>query len=152
MGWTNANWRSSGRRLAISETLYRWRPFLRNHRTRLRSGGATHVEVKYSRSHCLTSIPRDTVMRLNTRAANHRAFTQIEPVVGAKLGKMGATSLGFKDPAPLPRLASCWEICKSTWMVTSAGSCCNSLHASIMNAVRIAENKPAYESFGLSGS
>lgn len=47
-------------------------------------------------------------------------------------------------PGYVAKLLSCWDICMRIWTESTEVSRCRSLYASTMNAVKMAEKRPAY--------
>ena len=69
-------------------------------RTRRRACGEGFCTARYSRSHCLTRIPRDAVMRLKSKLANHKILMRIsfvEATNGAGGARGAAVVLSMPD-------------------------------------------------------
>ena len=96
------------------------------------------IHRTYCRNHCLAIIPHSAAARLSISARNQKVLTDTEEVAGSK-GAMGWKSLGGRLEFDI-----CFKICPSSWFVVFELSCWSHLYASIRNAVRTAENNPAY--------
>lgn len=96
----------------------------------------------YSRSHCLTRIPKKAEDRLATRLINQSEFTQMAAVDGLK----NCGCVGSKEVVELTwRVASWDEIAVRRSTVVWELSTCNREYDRTTKAVSTAENKPAYK-------
>src|SRR6188768_3164314 len=88
-------------------------------------------------------IPIRTVARLKMRLRNQRMLTRMSEGEGVKVG---FTRLcGVATVVPFAALSSCARMRNRKTLDTSLESCLSPLYDSIMNAVTMAEKRPAFE-------
>ena len=104
-------------------------PLTQKARIRRCSSGVIPGLSAHSRSHCLTSRPRDATAKLSMRATNQRPFSHTELRSGGNgpVGSEDGTKVALANSELTAKLASCCEIWTRTCRLASDESRCSSL-------------------------
>ena len=147
----SADWSNTGIAFTMDPTCHRSRLFRRYWRNFEMCSESTDRPLLNSLSHCLTRMPTEAEERLRTRLVNqhmlsdtaHRGIAVEVIKVAPDDRKAGCVELmnGWTNDRLPSWSEMCWRIADD-W--SGPGSGWSSLYDSTLNAVRIAENKPAY--------
>lgn len=141
---------SRGSAPAISNTIHLLSSGYRKWRIRRRAWGDGFSTARYSRNHCLTSIPNDAVTRLKMRDANQSTLTRMSVSDGWKEFVSVVASDDASDwtvalmtPFSTRYDAVCDAICCTAPKICTVVSGDNFLYSSTRKADKTAENRPA---------